>query len=50
MTVLGVILIVLSIPLFGMFALNEGEKKNKGQLKLGVVMAVVGLLIIVIPR
>jgi hypothetical protein len=45
MALLGFLLIFLSIPLFVLYALADAAKKNTTQLRLGFVLAGVGLLI-----
>lgn len=49
MIILGLLLIFLAAPLLLMYALAEPEKRNKGQFRLGLILAGVGLLIAVLP-
>jgi hypothetical protein len=49
MSLLGFLLIFLSIPLFVLYTLADTDKKNKTQLRLGFVLAGIGLLIALIP-
>lgn len=49
MAIFGIILLVLAAPLLITYAIQEKEKKNKTWLRLGIIMAVIGLLLLMIP-
>jgi hypothetical protein len=49
MSLLGFLLIFLSIPLFVLYTLADAGKKNKTQLRLGFMLAGIGAIIAVLP-